>query len=355
MDVGWHRCTSIPSNVGSFKNILAAMNYNSFELLLMCLSRYECRYDSRPRILDEQGATVTEIEINHILSSMERLELEIDAWESSPPPFGTFVPVIFSAQLEFPSPGTWVKLRNCGFHVIEGQLQGFLTQKSRWVNWKGDIDALIQAAVADKHGTRATLFDHGEIISETLNSSKPITSIREALWTAEKTLKLLKSQELELSTVQCMYFRCLARTTCVWRGADEIQYLCTPRKAFSNDIIEADTYDSTEWVFTALVTLEDPTGSLEAYLFGKEADYFFSEVSPALDLTLEENAGNLAALRKAILRMHGIANNKAVHMKGTWLDVCIMLYWQNDESGGLVPKYRICDTKLLPVVLQSDS
>ncbi|KAL6766848.1 hypothetical protein ACKKBG_A37620 [Auxenochlorella protothecoides x Auxenochlorella symbiontica] len=70
------------------------------------------------------------------------------------PCVGTALPVIFprapagpgATALPYPSVGSWVNLRNVGARVVDGQLQGFVTGRSKWAP-RRDAQAVILPAL----------------------------------------------------------------------------------------------------------------------------------------------------------------------------------------------------------------
>lgn len=73
--------------------------------------------------------------------------------EADFPSLGTALPVIFpraaaapASALPYPSVGSWVNLRNVGARVVDGQLQGFVTARSKWAP-RRDAQAVLMPAL----------------------------------------------------------------------------------------------------------------------------------------------------------------------------------------------------------------
>lgn len=202
---------------------------------------------------------------------------------------------------------------------------------------------MIQAATSDMRGPAEGCIpvQYGEIISENFHSMKPLCTIRDVLWKAKSIIEAVEKNEMERSQLKCICFRTIARLICFWPSSENMQDLCIPKEACPEAILEEFQGSPPEWMFAGRATLEDPTGSLDVDIFGKEADFFFSEVSPAVDLRDPENENNRREILDSISRMHG---NGIDSKHGTWLDVCFMMYWPEAEP--LYPKFRIFDTVL---------
>lgn len=255
------------------------------------------------------------------------------------------MPVVFSSQIEYPEAGKWIRLRNCGFQVVEGQLQGYFTPKTRWAPWNGELRLLMEAAMTEAEAPIKGFFpiDYGDIISETFHSTRPVTPIREVVWFVAEEMKRLESAAANPSDLICRRFHLKARVMCFWPSRDDVKNLCIPVGTLPEDIVKSGVEEGAEYTFAARLELEDPTGSMEVDLFGKEASYFFCEVSPPLNLHDDGNQLNLDNLLSAIKRMHGYTGMP--NITGTWLDLSVLLYWSFVE-GYPQPKFRLFDTKL---------
>lgn len=342
---------------------------------------YPPQFTSLKEETDDQIPTLEQIETRNILESMRRRQLPLEVrqlaiycniclalftlllWKWSrqkvdrmyfflvqklcckPPSFGTIIPVVFSAQIEYPEKGTWIRLRNCGFQVIEGQLQGYFTPKTRWAPWNGELRLLMQAAMTEAEAPTQGFppINYGDIISETFHNIRPVTPIREVLWYVAEETKRLEGAQLKPSDMLCKRFHLKARVMCFWPSKDDIKNLCIPVNTLPEEIVKSEVEEGAEYTFAARLELEDPTGSMEVDLFGKEASYFFCEVSPPVNLHDEGNQINLENLLSAIRRMHGYTG--IPNITGTWLDMSVLLYWPLVE-GSLQPKFRVIDTKL---------
>lgn len=105
---------------------------------------HSCRFDSRveehrdlPEGISGPAHERTRLSLQRI-DSMQRISMDLHrllppAALDSFPRLGTIIPIMFYVDhATVPVPGTWIKLRNCGFHMIHGQLQGYMASGSRW-------------------------------------------------------------------------------------------------------------------------------------------------------------------------------------------------------------------------------
>lgn len=289
-----------------------------------------------------QRMSKSERSILEMMKSMMRLKLDMSLVKSCPPPFGTIMPVRFQQLFaNEPTVGSWIRIRNCGFVLVQGQLQGYFTFDTKWSMWRVQDDVMYKSCLEAPYGPSegCTDIDYGEIQSEILNNIRPITTIRDVLWRAKDIRSTGADHERE-----CEYFRCRARVMEIWPSEDNLENICIHKSLISHESGLYDVDDDDEWVFAFRVTLEDATGSLEADLFGRDAAYFLSEFASPQDFHNPENKEWLEKIRNAFI---GLQNPSGRNVQtGIWLDVCLAMYWPMDPEEA---HYRIFDTKLNPI------
>ena len=130
----------------------------------------------------------------------------------------------------------------------------------------------------------------------------------------------------------------------VWPGQDDLTSACVHRSRVPATLLEEDTDPDDEWLFACRFTLEDATGSLVADLFGREGEYFFSDIMSACDLTAEETKGALQTLKETFLSLQSRTEMSQQDLElGIWLDICLVMFWPSQDEA----HYRIFGTKLL--------
>lgn len=287
-----------------------------------------------------QQMTVSERSILAMMTTMMRLKLDMSLVKSCPPPFGSIIPIRFQQQLTHdPEVGSWIRIRNCGFVLVQGQLQGYFTPTTKWAIWRVQDDIMYQSCLEEPYGPSEDChdIDYGVIRSEILNNIRPITTIRDVLWRAKDIQNTDHERE-------CEYFRCRARIMEIWPSQDNLESICIHRRLISDEVSMYDVEDDDDWVFAIRVTLEDTTGSLEADLFGRDAAYFFCEIVSPQNFNDPENKDALEKLRNAFIELQNPTEENV--QTGIWIDVCIAMYW---PSGLNEAHYRIFDTKLNPI------
>lgn len=300
------------------------------------------RLENPPSEEEIKNMSMSERSIFATMSSMMRLKLDMSLVKSCPPPFGSIIPVRFQQSLTHdPTVGSWIRIRNCGFTVVQGQLQGYFTYTTKWSVWRVQDDVMYQSCLEAPYGPSegCKSIDYGVIRSKILNNIRPITNIRDVLWREKDICSTTAEQDRE-----CEFFRCRARIMEIWPSQDNLGSICVHRKILSDEIKKHDVDEDDEWVFAFRVTLEDTTGSLEADLFGRDAAYFFSEIVSPQNFNDPENKEAFEKLKNALIDLQNPTEKNV--QTGIWIDVCLAMYWplHSEEA-----HYRIFDTKLNPI------
>ena len=302
---------------------------------------YDSRRHDQLMKKNPEDLTAEEFERIDLFNSMHRLSLDMSTVKSLPPPFGTIMPIRFrkSPGLTEPVEGSWIKIRNCAFIIVDAQVQGFFTGSTKWARWAGDHNFLIKAAIDSATGPAEGCKDiqYGPIYSSVLHQLRPISTIRDILWLAKHPPNYASP-----SARKCEYFRCKARVMCMWPSNKDLSNICIHKSKIPPGVLsDTDMDEDDEWVFACRATLEDPTGFLDANLFGRDAAYFFSDVVSAQDFNDPSNVENLEKLRHALRKTLGW--EKEHKHTGVWLDVCLLMHWSGD---GNEASFRIFDTLL---------
>ena len=296
--------------------------------------------DFRNSLKPKTEIELTQVEksMYNLYSTMNRIQLDYSQVEWTPPSFGTIMPIMFWYQpkdIEYPSQGKWIRIRNCGFAPVDSQVQGYFVPSTRWAPWTGGEKKLLQAALEDPRGPAdgCQEIQYGPLYSETLHNIRPVTPIRDILWSASRF-----NSNVRMTTAE--YFRCKARIMAIWPGNDEIRNITIQKSTLDPELIEEDVDPDDEWVFACRLTLEDPTGYLEADVFGQDGAYFFSNITSPKNLSLEENKDDLLKLRKYLCEIMGVYDTGS-HPLGRWFDICIKMY---QPVGAPEPHFRVFDT-----------
>lgn len=261
------------------------------------------------------------------------------------PRMGTAMPVFVRNPdvVDLPSPGNWIRLRNCGFCIVAGQLQGVLTPRSKWLvqDEEEELLSLYEARVVENNTSAwAPPFpDLWATRVEPQHRERPLTSLRQVEVDAQ----------LDGSTPKA--FRCLVRIYAVWPSLANLQAACVQASTCGKAAeMEGYTVDGEDWLYAMRFRLYDGTGSfLDANLFGKDGTNFFKHILPPQDLTKDAKA--VERLNSAVKSLLGGWTNspKTTEVQSTtatWMEVCLKSYipdlpCSSDETN---VRYRIFDT-----------
>ena len=253
------------------------------------------------------------------------------------PSVGTAIPILFKGNiLELPKPGTWVKLRNCGFQVAQGQLQGVITSRSRLLLWNLNKAAVEEYArrLAQKEISSWLPGSREHWRSTTIHADHDFITLRQVAADAVGPNPLPTA------------YRSLVRLISYWPSSAEMETACIPARA-SWEAAQADGYtDPEQWLFAVRLRVVDGTGStLDLDLFGKDGKEFFKDVISPQDLRTNPEAKGrlLSALDRAMNSLTRASEPK-------WLEVSFRSFFpeiQNGTTGGRrEARYRVFDTKL---------
>lgn len=254
------------------------------------------------------------------------------------PLVGTALPVVFpkSGRVERPPVGSWVKMRNLGARVVDGQLQAFYhRQKSRWTPWQdearqAELEAEYQHRLAVNHtaGWAPDPRDAaGELLALCRHHEQPISTVRQVLL------------DTPAATPRC--YRLLVRL--VDYLPKDMGEMCQTAAACGLPDAEPG-----RWAYALKLLLEDATGQLDAILFGPDGDAFFAGLSPC-DMRADPAAA--AELQRCLNRLLGQGCQRD---GGPWMDLCICVYFPDPGQPWQSRQYRLCDTTLTLPQPQAD-
>lgn len=261
------------------------------------------------------------------------------------PAMGTIVPIFVRNPevVDLPSPGNWIRLRNCGFCIVAGQLQGVLTPRSKWLvqNEEEELLSLYEARIELNNisAWAPTDPDSWATRAEQKHRNKPMTSLRQVAIDAHVNGSTPKA------------FRSIVRVYAVWPSLSNLQAACVQSSACGK-AAEMDGYrvDGEEWLYAMRFRLYDGTGTfIDANLFGKDGTNFFKHILPPQDLGKDEKA--LERLTAAVTSLLGGSNTRELQSTTTtWLEVCLQAYVPDGPSSSDRPcvRYRIFDTYMKP-------
>jgi hypothetical protein len=280
------------------------------------------------------------------------------------PMIGTAVPIIIKGSvLELPKPGSWAKFRNCGFQIAKGQLQGVFAQKSRWNPWHEDIKVIEEYTKRLAMNTISEWYKPGaRCFSITPHPDQDLTSLRQIAADAVQP------------NAQPMSYRCRVRVVAHSPAAANAETMCAPARA-SWEAAKADGYTAqSQYLYALQLHIVDGSGTeIAVDLFGQGGEEFFKEIQSPKDLRTDETAKNkiLAALNY----LTGNQEGPNPSSEPIWVDMCLKSYFlstsageetnatsPNNSTGGgasgrggdderskRVVRYRVFDTKLLPL------
>lgn len=253
------------------------------------------------------------------------------------PSLGTAVPIFFRGNiLELPQPGTWVKLRNCGFQVAEGQLQGVITGKSRLLQWHEDEVALQEYArrLAQKELSSWNPGTREQWKGSTVHIDRELTSLRHVF-----------ADSVTLGG-RPMAYRSLVRVLSYWPSRTEIETACVPARA-SWEAAQAEGYsDSEQWLFAVRLRVVDGTGTVvDVDVFGVDGQEFFHDVIPPQDLRTSPEAK-----ARLVAALDGLMNSRTRDEPPKWLELSFRSFFPEIQNGMTAgrreARYRLFETRL---------
>ncbi|KAL4458165.1 hypothetical protein ABPG75_013030 [Micractinium tetrahymenae] len=254
------------------------------------------------------------------------------------PLVGTALPVVFpkSGRVEQPPVGSWIKMRNLGARVVNGQLQAFYhRQKSRWTPWQdearqAELEGEYRQRLAANH-TAGWAPDPraagGELLALCRHRDRPISTVRQVLL------------DTPAATPRC--YRLLVRLV-DYQPRDPAE-MCHPAAACG-----LPGAASGSWVYTLKLLVEDATGQLDVIVFGADGNAFFAGL-PARDLHADPAAaGELQRCMQCLL------GQGCQRDGGPWMELSIRAYFTDPAHPWQSRQYRVCDTSLTLLQQRAD-
>lgn len=274
------------------------------------------------------------------------------------PGMGTAMPIVFPPSLpgkrptELPRAGSCIRIRNCGFHIINGQVQGICLKKSKWQPAAGagpgadpEDDIALQLERRKKEHDWNTFAPSypAEWITEIKSGhrDRQFSTLRQVLcWCTQNKISGSMLEREESRSAFTASFRCLVHVVSTSPSIVNVEAWCAgdpDRKSMARDSHE-------EWSFNLTFTVADSTGAIEnARLMGADARYFFSHVATAEDIAKDENARQ--RLSEKMLGVLEDRNSHEIgHSKVPWMEICIEASQNTQEDLGW--SFRIFDTLL---------
>lgn len=270
---------------------------------------------------------------------MRRLEFPLrslsQAAAAAMPVVGTAVPVIIASPKELPAPGAWIKLRNCLFYVLEGQVQGRMLEKSRWRPRQEDKALVKEYARRVKQGIMSACAPPQEQwFTCTSHGDQPVSPLRK-----------LAVEEMTQPGVP-MSYRCVVRVLATQPPPSDVATASIPGTLVHDSTNAAGSAAPVEWLYALQLRVEDGSGSLFVDVYGEDGALFFSEIAPPQDLRASPQARDAVGTALGQLMGEGCSEPQ-----GCWMEVCVLRYWPNSQGGA--PRYRVFDTKVLASRMQS--
>ena len=259
------------------------------------------------------------------------------------PCVGTAVPVLFLGNVvDLPAPGEWKKFRNCGFRVVQGQLQGVVTVQSRMLPWRQD-DWVVKEW--DRRANQSTISfwappsadDWASVVITPHHRDYRFTSLRQI------------AVEAAVPNALPAAYRCLVRVLGHYPAQEALQEACLPASAVW-EAAEGDGYEDREqWLFAMQLTVEDGTGvDLNVDVFGREGETFFRDAG-IVPQDLSEGGGEAAeGVKQRFSETLAVLTEQ---QPPKWLEICLKSYYpeveEGEEEGGRRGvRYRLFDTRL---------
>ena len=234
------------------------------------------------------------------------------------PSVGTAMPLVFNAKrtIEIPQVGHWIKLRNVSAKVVQGQLQGYYTEKSKW-SLVQDTTLTIEVASSHRQG------DAMKTVSEWAPAPYNFLSITPQ---AENVpLVTIRSLLADVTLVQPTNYRLLVRI---------LDYNPKIPEGMAVKVGE-------KWSWALKVLVEDATGRLDVLLMGQQANECFCINACDLIARPEVFEGVTGHLMAAMGKNEGDDESVA------WLPMCVQSHFKDPANPWTSRSYRVFSTRFL--------
>lgn len=255
------------------------------------------------------------------------------------PTMGAFLPVIWNtAVVELPAVGSWVRLRNCNFRIVKGQLQGRLSS-NRWFQGSADdilVDAYQKRLQQNLTSGWAPQGPENWVAHAPNHRDRPLSTFRQVAVDA-----------VMLGAEETVAYRCLAKAEGFWARGDSLEQACIQAKSVPQ-LAQGEGYtEEDSWLYAMQLQLKDGSGTtLDVDVFGREGEEFFRNIAAPQDFSKVEDAKE--RLQTALKRLtdHDFgANNR-------WMEVCLLSY-SVEIDGAAKRRYRLFDTQLVENLAQN--
>lgn len=292
---------------------------------------------------------------------------------------GTALPVIIrtgNTEIALPQVGSWIKLRNLVARVVDGQLQGVYTIRSKWSHISPPTEQAMMPYRTREDGKQVSEWAPASPVawySETRHGDKDFISLRQVLSEAhlphhtqyrvlvrlmEYTPKTAAKMAVSVSRVEVVKkrrrgslggsgggggvfgfggVRMLKRLTRSQQEQEERGDGDNNKKGGNNKNKNNNNKGPWTWLFRVL--LEDATARMTASLFGDDASTFLG--IPACDV-----ADNSEVYAQVEEKFHVAMGKYCLREGGPWMDVCIRSYFTDPADPAGSRKYAIIDTTL---------
>lgn len=138
-------------------------------------------------------------------------------------------------------------------------------------------------------------------------------------------------------------FRCLVRVVSTW-PSDLKDFCGTLDDDCSMSESSPAVSKETHYVYALRLTLEDPTGRIDVYLYGDDAVQFFNG-HPAKDL--HSQGATVGALERKVKRLLGVADGLPPGLVDPpWIKCCLKSYYLDKERPWESRRYRLFGTAM---------
>jgi hypothetical protein len=244
------------------------------------------------------------------------------------------VPPKMRKAVEDISRNSWVMFRNLRSMIIQGQIQGLYTEKSRWGTYQENQGILSRALAKHK----------ANLVSSWAPQPLSADNLRRLLRTrtkhSTKPFTTLRQIRREAGLGKPNKYRVLAMMT--GYHPTEFTDFCKKVKKRSRERDHNNKVES-QFVFSIKIRLEDSTGELDAILYGEDAERLLG--AKACDLRDERNASVAAEIGRRCHTYMGFGAEGEEEDKIEWLDLCLFNYFTDAKKPWDSCNFRIFDSR----------
>eukprot|EP00850_Spirogloea_muscicola_P010050 SM000058S18480 [mRNA] locus=s58:112590:115867:+ [translate_table: standard] len=265
------------------------------------------------------------------------------------PTLGTTLPVVFAvAREELPQPlpreGDWVRFRNLRCWLSpEGMYEAIFARASKVYHLRPDTPQLQEITRAyDARKEKADLRNPTSIPPWIQADSLSLTI------TDHENVGYMPLREVLAHPEVTHKFRCVVRLVDLWPR--QVEHFCMLRRKSSqpgNGTSATPCAVGELYCYRLLLTLEDPTARVQAWLVGEDGVKFFNGHPPA---DFHQPSATADALRRKVWRLLGQADDSGT-AKGkkdpSWMKCCLKSYYVDKACPRTSRLYSVFGTTMV--------